>query len=65
MALTLGLGFQNWITANNATPLSNEQYFTPDMSVAQVQVADANGNPVKKLLVYNKLTNTVDPISFD
>lgn len=62
MALSIGPGFQEWIDSNQATPLSNEMYFSAEMSLIQVQVAGSDGSPVVGMLWYNKLTNTV---SFD
>lgn len=59
--LVIGPGFQTWIDEHQATPLSNEIYFSREMSTVMVRVADQSGAPVHMLLFYNKLTNEVIP----
>jgi hypothetical protein len=63
MALNLGPGFQAWIAANQATPISDENYLNSEMSVAIVKVGAPDGNPVPVLLLYNVLTNEVLPFA--
>jgi len=59
--LVIGPGFQQWITDHQATPLSDELYWSSEMSAMMVRVADSSGNPVHVLLMYNKLSNEVIP----
>ena len=59
--LTIGPGFQEWITEHQATPESDELFFSSELSTVMVRVAAADGSDVRMLLFYNKLTNTITP----
>jgi hypothetical protein len=61
MALTIGPGFLDWIAQHQATPKSNETYFSSEMSVILVETSNAAGDKVNELLLYNKLTNEIVP----
>jgi hypothetical protein len=62
--LVVGPGFQNWIDSHQATPRSDEMYFSSEMSVIEVEWADAQGQKQKGLLYYNKLTNEINLAPF-
>lgn len=61
MALSIGPGLVAWIAQHQATPLSDEQYLPPDFGVSAVaiQIANAQGQPVRTLLGYDKATGTI------
>lgn len=63
MALNIGPGFQAWIQANQATPISDENYICSEFSMCLVKVADSSGNSVPVILLYNVLTNEVLPFA--
>lgn len=58
--LIIGPGFQQWIDEHQGTPLSNELYFSEEMSCMMVQIS-IGGKDAHILLFYNKLTNIVIP----
>lgn len=62
--LSIGPGFQAWIESHQATPLSDEMYFSSEMSTIQVEWADAQGQKQQGLLFYNKLVNTINLVPF-
>lgn len=57
--LVIGPGFQAWIDAHQGTPLSDELYFSREMSCMMVRISVTG--PETVLLFYNKLTNEVVP----
>ena len=61
--LNIGPGFEQWIADHQATPISDEMYFSVEMSTCMVKVADSSGNPLAVLLMYNKLTNEIFPFA--
>lgn len=62
--LSIGPGFETWIVDHQATPLSDEIYFSSEMSTVMVEWADAQGQKQKGLLFYNKLTNEINVVPF-
>lgn len=58
--LIIGPGFQQWITDHQATPLSDEQYFSAEFSCMLTRVS-SNGADTTMLLLYNKMTNEIVP----
>lgn len=59
--LVIGPGFQQWIADHQATPISDEIWFTREQSMIFAKAADANGVTQTYQLVYNKLTNEIFP----
>ena len=59
--LIIGPGFEQWIADHQATPVSNELWFSAEMSCCMVEISDAQGQKQKVMLYYNKLTNEVVP----
>jgi hypothetical protein len=61
MSLVIGPGFQSWIAEHQATPISDELWFTKEQSMLLVKAADAQGTTQTYQLIYNKLTNEIFP----
>jgi hypothetical protein len=58
--LLIGPGFQEWLDSHQATPVSNELYFSQEMSTLMARVS-VGGQDSHVLLFYNKLSNEVVP----
>ncbi len=61
MTLAIGPGFEQWIADHQATPETDELFFSAELSCIMVSVADSSGATVKMLLYYNKMTNEIVP----
>lgn len=61
IGLSIGPGVNQWIKDHQATPLSNENYLSPNFtqSVTAVQIGNAQGQPEEGIVLYDKTTGQI------